>query len=201
MLTLYDATLSANCYKVRLFCALLGQPIELAPIDLLAKDQKSTGHLQRNPFGQVPVLVDDGLTLRDSQAILVYLARTYADEQWLPNDAEGLARVAQWLSCASNEIWSGPARARACRRFGRDGYDAAAANAQAFLPVLDAHLGSRQWLELDRPTIADIACYPYVALAPEGDISLEPYAAIRAWCGRVQALPNYLPMPGLPLNG
>jgi len=42
--------------------------------------------LARNPFGQVPVLVD-GCHLPDAQAILVYLARQYGGEEWLPLDA------------------------------------------------------------------------------------------------------------------
>ena len=34
----------------------------------------------------------------------------------------------------------------------------------------------------------------YVAHAPEGDVSLEPYAAVRAWLGRIQSLPGFVPM-------
>jgi glutathione S-transferase len=61
--------------------------------------------------------------------------------------------------------------------------------------ALETHLASRQWLELDRPTIADIAMYPYVAAAPEGGLSLEEYVAIRSWIERVRSLPFYIAMP------
>ena len=81
---LYDLELSGNCYKVRLLLALLGQDHELAPVDVLGGEQKSAAHLARNPFGEIPVLEDGEVVLRDSQAILVYLAREYGGETWLP---------------------------------------------------------------------------------------------------------------------
>jgi glutathione S-transferase len=62
---------------------------------------------------------------------------------------------------------------------------------------MEAHLARQQWLALDRPTIADIACMPYVALSHEGGISLEPYPAVKAWIERVKALPGFIPMSGL----
>ena len=61
--------------------------------------------------------------------------------------------------------------------------------------VMEDHLGTHHWLTLDRMTIADIACFPYVALAPDANIPLDEYAAIRAWIGRMQALPGYVPLP------
>jgi glutathione S-transferase len=63
--------------------------------------------------------------------------------------------------------------------------------------VLDGHLASNDWLAAGRPTVADVACYPYVALAPEGEISLAPYKNVIAWIARIQALPGYIAMPGI----
>src|SRR5215510_2155172 len=96
-LTLHDLELSGNCYKVRLFCALLGIPLELVPVDFLAGAHKRTPLIERNPFGEIPILEDGELVLRDSQAILVYLARKYGGETWLPTDAAGMAEVVTWL--------------------------------------------------------------------------------------------------------
>ena len=48
-----------------------------------------------------------------------------------------------------------------------------------------------------RYRIADIACYPYVALAPEGGIELAPYPAVSAWLKRIRALPGHVGMPGI----
>ncbi|WP_199797218.1 glutathione S-transferase N-terminal domain-containing protein, partial [Erythrobacter sp. QSSC1-22B] len=71
---LYDLELSGNCYKVRLFLALIGQPYTLRPVAFLDGEHRTKDFIARNPFGEIPVLVDGDVLLRDSQAILVYLA-------------------------------------------------------------------------------------------------------------------------------
>jgi glutathione S-transferase len=60
-------------------------------------------------------------------------------------------------------------------------------------------LAGRAFLAHDAATIADLACYSYVAHAPEGGISLDPYPNIRAWLARVEALPGFVPMPRSPV--
>ncbi|HSB96754.1 MAG TPA: glutathione S-transferase [Spongiibacteraceae bacterium] len=199
MLTLYDFTLSGNCYKVRLLLSFLGLAHEVIAVDLPARAQKSTEFLQINTLGQVPTLDDDNILIRDSQAILVYLARRYGDESWLPNDAEGLALVMQWLSNAANEIAHGLAAARAFHLMNRPGIDIELATQRslALLDAMDKHLQTRQWLELERPTIADVACFPYIALAHQGHIAILEYPHVAAWVARFKKLPRFIAMPGL----
>ena len=69
--------------------------------------------------------------------------------------------------------------------------------AARILPLIEARLADHDWLALDRPTIADCAVLPYVALAPEGGVSLGDVPHIRAWIARVKALPGFAPMPGV----
>jgi glutathione S-transferase len=195
---LYDAAASGNCHKVRMLLSILGIAHEVIPINLLGMEQKTSAHMARNPLGTVPVLEDGDVTICDSQAILVYLASKHGGEAWLPRDPVGQAKVQQWLSFAVNELWNGPALARANLLFGRD-IDLARAQAAAniSLAVMDQHLEANDWLALGRPTIADIACYPYSALAEEGEISLAPFAALAAWFERIKALEGYVSMAGL----
>ncbi|MDX5373877.1 MAG: glutathione S-transferase family protein [Pseudomonadaceae bacterium] len=196
---LHDFTLSGNCYKVRLFLALLGRDVELLPVDLRGGAQKQPDFLALNPRGQVPVLVDDGQAIYDSQAILVYLAKRYADASWYPQDALGQARVAAWLSFAAGEVARGPGQARLHALFRAPGdSEEAQRRAVQTLELLDAHLSRHSWLaEGTTPTIADLAVYPYVALAGDGGVDLAPYAHIAAWFARIRALPGYIDMPGL----
>ena len=63
--------------------------------------------------------------------------------------------------------------------------------------MLDKQLEKNEWLVLGRPTIADISVFVYVALAPMGDISLEPYPNVLAWIERIKKLPNFFPIEGL----
>lgn len=195
---LYDAAASGNCHKVRMLLSILGIAHEVIPINLLGMEQKTSAHMARNPLGTVPVLEDGDVTICDSQAILVYLASKHGGEAWLPRDPVGQAKVQQWLSFAVNELWNGPALARANLLFGRD-IDLARAQAAAniSLAVMDRHLEANDWLALGRPTIADIACYPYSALAEEGEISLVPFAALAAWFERIKASEGYVSMAGL----
>ena len=195
---LYDLELSGNCYKVRLFAALAKIPLEMVPVDFMGGEHKRPPLTNLNPWGELPILEDGKVVLRDSQAILVYLAAQYGDENWLPRDAAGLGEVMQWLSTSANELQNGPCAARLADKFG---YAIDKANtlqrADRILPLIEAHLAAHQWLALGRPTIADCAVMPYVALAPEGGISLEAYPNIRQWIARIKALPGFIPMPGI----
>jgi glutathione S-transferase len=195
---LYDLEPSGNCYKVRLFAALAKIPLEIIPVDFMNGEHKRAPLIDLNPLGEVPILDDTPVVLRDSQAILVYLATKYGGESWLPRDPADMAEVMQWLSTAANEIQNGPGAARLVDKFGYaiDKADAVK-RAGNILPVIDAHLAEHQWLALDRPTIADCAVMPYIALSHEGGISLQPYPHITEWIRRIKALPGFIPMSGI----
>lgn len=196
---LYDFLRSGNAYKVRLQLALLGLEYESVGVDVFAGEARTPEFLRLNPRAQIPVLDDAGTIIWDSQAILVYLARRYGDESWLPAAPADMARVMQWLAFAGNEGLFGMARARAVRQFGRPwNYEECVALAQSGLNVLEGHLQSNDWLCAAHVTIADIACFAYTALLGEADLSLDDRPAVRTWLGRVQALPGYVDMPGIP---
>lgn len=199
MIQLYGHELSGNSYKVRLFLSLLNLESEWIKVDLMTAEHKGSEHLARNPFGQVPVLVDGDVTLPDAQAILVYLARQYGGEAWLPLDALPLAQVIRWLSTAAGEVRQGPENARLYYLFGATNINIERATQKAdfILTQLDKHLSTRTWLEFERPTIADIAVFPYVALASDGKINLDAYPHVLAWIDRVKQLPGYIPIAGL----
>jgi len=162
MIKLYGHEISGNVYKVRLLLALLNLDYEYIRVDLLKGEHKSPEYLKLNSFGQVPLLVDGEQIIADSQAILVYLARKYGNEQWLPIEAESLSQVVRWLSTTAGEIRQGVEHARLFHLLG--------------------------------PTIADIAAFPYIALASDGKVSLEPYPHILSWIERIKKLPNFVDM-------
>ena len=195
-LTLYGHELSGNSYKVKLFLELLELEYEWVKVDLLKGEHQSPEFLALNPFGQVPVLIDGDTQLADAQAILVYLAQQYGGPQWLPLDALSLAQVVRWLSMAVGEVRQGPEHARLYHVFGVTSIniDRATRQAEQILTPLDRHLNERTWLEFERPTIADLAVFPYIALAPDGEISLENYPNVLAWIDRVKHLPGFVGM-------
>lgn len=192
---LYDYPISGNCYKVRLLLSLLGCDYERVPVDILNGGTATADFLQLNPRGQVPVLRDGEAVIWDSMAILVYLARRYGDNRWLPSEPLAEARVMQWLAVSENELLYGLARARAVKRLGRP-FDLAQCkkDGHAGLAAMASRLGEGDWLAAEHATIADIACYPYVALAHEGEVSLDNYPSVSAWLARVSELPGWVAM-------
>jgi glutathione S-transferase len=195
---LYDLELSGNCYKVRLFLSLIGKSYDLVPVDFLAGAHKKPPLSEMNPFGEIPILVDGDLVLRDSQAILIYLARKYGGEAWLPTEASAMAQVAKWLMVAENEVARGPNDARLHDKFGyKLDHAAAVAKSERLLDIFESHLKARAWLAHERPTIADIACYPYLALGHEGRAPIGNRPNILSWVARIKALPNYVGMPAI----
>lgn len=205
MIRLYNYELSGNCYKLRLLMGLLGVAYERVPINFYpAKEHKSEGFLAINPLGQLPVIEDDGgVRLRDAQAILVYLASKYDPHQaWFPADPQVRAQVMLWLATAE-DITRTASAARLHDTFGFE-FDIAQCrrDAHKLFAMIDDHLADgeiegRQWLADQGPTIADIACFPYVALAPEGGISLDDYPALRRWVLRVKGIPGFVGMPSI----
>ncbi|MEH6435108.1 glutathione S-transferase family protein [Massilia sp. DD77] len=195
-LILHGTALSGHTHRVELFLNLLGLPYRR--IDAPAPVRKTAEFLGLNPLGQIPVLQDGELVLSDSNAILVYLAKRYAPgSAWLPEDPAGAARVQRWLSLAAGEIAFGPAKARVSARFGDTGMPPELMQRLASLALgfMESSLERQAFLAGEHPTLADLACYAYVAHAPEGGIALAPYPQVRAWIARVQALPGFVAMP------
>jgi len=192
---LHGMSISGHSHRVRLFCALLGLPVEWVEVDVFKGEHRLPGMLGLNPMGQVPVIEDGETVVPDSNAILVYLARRYAEPgQWLPEDALGAARVQRWFSLAAGELADGPASARVTCLVGREPTPAQLKTAQRLFRVMELALQEQAFLAGPAPTLADIAMYSYTAHAPEGGVSLEPYPALRAWVARIEALPGFVGM-------
>lgn len=200
---LYDYVLSPDCYKVRLLAALTGAKITLRAVDFHpGAEHRTPPFLMLNPAGTIPVMEDDGLILTDSSAILTYVAAK-AGPAWLgDDDAVMRARVAQWLAFAqrlsasigkarTHDMLQKPADIDACR----------AAGVQCLREIeaalVEQGIRGARFLAGDRPTLADIACFPHSMLAPDGGISVDPYPSIRLWTRRIRALPGFIEMPGI----
>jgi len=169
-------------------------PLDIIDVDLAVGAHKAPPFTAFNPWQQVPVLQDGQTVIWDSQAILVYLAEKYGRTEWWPAEPTARARVVEWLSVSVNEIQHGPADARLVKKFDYPlRYDDALAASTRTLSVINQHLACHVWLAGEqRPTLADCAAYPYLALAPEGGISLDAFPALRQWLSRVEALPGYI---------
>jgi len=192
---------SGHSHRAELFLSLLELPFERINVAIKEGAHKQPEFLKINPFGQLPVIDDNGVIVPDSNAILVYLASKYGDESWLPQEPIEAAKVQRWLSVATGQMVNGPAAARTVNVFGaKIDHERARTIANNIFKIMDVHLEEKEFLVGSHPTIADIANYTYTNLAPEGDISLEPYPNIRAWLGRIEQLPGFIPMIKTPVG-
>jgi glutathione S-transferase len=198
MLTLYDHPRSGNCHKVRLMLSMLGLEYRSVFVDVTQGAGRAAWFTALNPLQQVPVLVDDEYVVWDSQAILAYLGRRSGTDLAGRTPRE-IGVIGQWLSFAANEIGNSLQPARLYHLLGED-IDIEAANAKSMrvLGILNDRLANEQWLACGRPTIADLACFPYVGLAHEARLPLQDFRHIAAWMQRITGLEGYVSMEGLP---
>lgn len=192
---LYDYVLSASCYKVRLMAALLGKNLTLRAVNFHpAREHKSPEMLALNPKGTLPILQDGDLILTDSADMLRCLTADALD--WRSSDDE------RWLGFASDLNESlGLARLHDVIGYEAD-IDKARSDGITALRKLEEHLTEQRFdgmtfLTGATPTIADIACFPNTALAPDGGVSLDPYPSIRLWMRAIRSLPGFIEMPGI----
>lgn len=198
---LYFHPISGHAHRARLFLSLIGADVDIVEVDLAKGEHKSPEYLAKNRFGQVPLLEDEGEYIADSNAIMVYAAKKFSRTDWLPEDALGAARVQRWLSVAAGQIAFGPGAARLVTIF-KAGFnpDEVIARAHAVLALIEAELEGREWIAADRPTIADLALYSYIARAPEGNVDLAAYANVKSWLARIEGLPGFVEFGKTPVG-
>lgn len=196
--TLYSYVLSGNCYKIRLMAALLGVEYETVAVDFYPGfEHRSEAMLALNPAGTLPVLKAGDLVLTETQAMLAWLARNHGPD-WMPDDP----KLLEWLGFASRLTGSvGLARLHAMLDWPIDvdaTYTAATRDLRTLeLALIDRVFDGQTWLVGDRPTIADIACFPYAALSPDAGFEHDGHPAIRNWLYAIRGLPGFITMPGI----
>ena len=204
-ITLYDFEVSASCYKVRLLLSLLGLDYARVAVNFYPGfEHRQPAFLDINPLGQLPVLRDGDLTLRDAQAILTYLARKYDPAfRWLPSEPTLFGEVMMWLFFAASELSTATAaRLHDILAFPVDEASAKTAARRAFRIMDDAMTGREHdgasWFVGETATLADIALFPSIALSRDFGVEHDEYPALRRWMRRVRGIAGFIAMPGLP---
>lgn len=188
MLTLY-AFSTPNSVKIPIALEELGLDYDLRPVNIRKGEQRGDDFLVLNPNGKVPVLVDNGLTLAESGAILVHLAEKTG--RLLPSDPAARARAFQWLFVQMSG--TGPA-------FGQSGYwqklasepnPAATARYQTeadrLADVIDAHLAQNTWFAGADYSIADIAHFGWFWRREFAGVSFEGRPYLARWYAAMEA--------------
>jgi glutathione S-transferase len=204
MIRLYDYILSADCYKVRLLCALLG--VNYAPVKVNVhpgREHLSPDFVRINPRQSIPVLEDGERRICDTNAILIHLARRYDQSgRWLPKDDTSLDHVMEWLGFAAKELDLLQTLRMRSITAGGEPSPQELETAHAYLTIIEDYLAegeltARPWLAGQTPTIADIAVFTPAALAADGGVALDRYPALWRWLDRVKRLDGFIVMPGV----
>ncbi len=191
---LYDSGWSGNCYKVRLLFALLGVQYEREELDVFDRSDRPGVIGDLNPALRVPTLVlEDGRALAESGAILFHFAE---GTEYLPSDRYERAQVLQWMFFEQYDIEPNVAVARFWTlgdvSVSDELREPKMVAGHRALAALERHLSPHRFLVGERYSIADIAVYGYVHVAPEGGFSLQDYPAVRAWLIRVADHPGHI---------
>jgi glutathione S-transferase len=188
MMKVYGDSISGNCLKIKWTADLLGIAYRWIETGVLAGETRTPAYLAMNPAGQVPlVLLDDGRTLAQSNAIITWLAE---DSQLIPVDAYDRAKMNEWLFWEqySHEPYVAVARFQV-HYLGKAVADLeprVVERGQGALRLLDDALATADYLVGDRLTLADIALVAYTRVAHEGGFVLADYPAVQRWIARVE---------------
>jgi maleylacetoacetate isomerase len=184
---LYSFFNSSTSYRVRIALALKGLPYDYAGINLRSGEQGRAEYRELSPAGIVPTLVDDGVVLTQSLAIIDYLDRKYPGPRLLPDDPLQRARaleIAQTIACEIHPLnnirvlnhltgahgLSAEAKSAWYRHWVDEGLGA--------VEVLLARLSVRAYCVGDTPSVADICLVPQVANALRMGCDLSRFARV-----------------------
>jgi glutathione S-transferase len=183
MLKIHGDLNSGNCLKVKWVCDVLARPYEWIAVDTLKGESRTPQFLALNGAGQVPVIVlDDGRTLAQSNAIIRYLAR---DSDLIPEDAYHQAKMDEWLfweqyshepyiaTCRFQMVYLGRPVSDLDTDKVKRGYFA--------LARMEQQLLHQRYFVGERLSLADIALLAYTRVAHQGGFHLDGYGAIRRW--------------------
>ncbi len=194
----YGDSISGNCYKIQLLCAQLDIPHDWREIDILAGDTRAPEFLAMNANGKIPLLVlPDSRYLAESNAIICYLAER---SKLAGSDSFSRAQILQWMFFEQYSHEPNIATSRFIIKYLGSPPDRQASleekrvGGHKALDVMEKQFSDSEFIAGPEYSIADIALYAYTHVADEGGFDLKEYPEVRAWLGRVEATPAYVPM-------
>lgn len=199
---IYGHPMSTCTQKALVVCAEKGHDVEVVVIDLMKGEHKQPAFLEKQPFGVVPVLEDDGFVLYESRAIMRYLDQKLPGASLTPSDLKERAQMEQWISV--EQSYFSPAalkimfqRLFAPMRGAQPDEAIVEQGRQEVTRVLDVAgktLAKQEYFAGSAFTLADITWMPYVQYlfaAGCGDlVTSNPH--VSAWWKRVSERPSWL---------
>ena len=187
-LTIYGDSISGNCLKVKWTADRLGLAYDWVEVNVVAGATRTPEFRALNPAAQVPtVLLPDGRTLAQSNAIIVHLAE---GTPLIPTDSYWRAKMFEWLFWEqySHEPYIAVRRYQ-IRYLGKAESELdprLTIGGEAALARMQAWLAASPFLVNGDLSLADICLVAYTRMAHEGGFDLAQYPAVQDWVRRVE---------------
>jgi GST-like protein len=183
MIDLYTWT-TPNGRKVSIALEELGLPYKSHPIDISKDEQFAPAFLKISPNNRIPAIVDNdnGMSLFESGAILIYLADKTGN--LMPKDGEGRYRVIEWLMWQMGGIGPMLGQVHHFVKYnkGKAPYaeERYSKEAHRLYGVLDRRLEGRDFI-CDEYSIADIATWPWISRFEWQEIDMNKFPNVKRW--------------------
>ncbi|CAN7180101.1 glutathione S-transferase N-terminal domain-containing protein [Rhizobium leguminosarum] len=172
-----------NSMKVAVLLHELDLPFDVTPIDISKGEQHSPEFRTVNPNGKVPALVDDGVKVFDSHAILLYLAAKH--DKFIPTDPAKKAAMLSWLQLVATGLSPFSGQAIHFLHYAPEDLPYAKTRylneVSRTYKVLDERLAVSDWLAGNEYTVADMALWGWAASAGYifGEEGLNGFPAVK----------------------
>ena len=184
---------SPNCRKVSAVIELLGTDVKYEFVDLFKGQQANADFQAINPNGMVPVLVDGGTTVLESNCILIYLAEKAGSDLW---SEETKLEILQWMFWEQSHFMYATGLLFFQRlikpMMGKEPdetrIEESMAKFRRHAKALDGHLAERKWLVGDAMTLADLAVAANLTFTKATKLPLEEYSNVQRWYGAIEEL-------------
>jgi len=194
-ITLYHDVPSSNCDRVKIALDEKGLSYERIRVRLAMNEQKSPEFLKLNPYGKIPVLVEEGQVLFESCIINEYLDEKYPDPPLMPEDpylrGRGRVLVDYALNYAHEPYWAlrGEMRKPVAER-NSTGIENSRNRLRELMVYLENALGEREYF-LGELSLADIAIAPrFLRAETYGALPAPSLPRLSAWLERLKQRPS-----------
>jgi glutathione S-transferase len=195
MIRLYDYPDCPFSQKVRVVLAEKDLEYERVHVDLRKGEQRAPEFLKLNPYGKVPVLIDEDVVVYDSTIINEYLDEEYPNPLLMPEDSAGRARVRQLEDFCDNSFT--PPAGIVLAEIHKVEAERDAEKVRKYqgeltrvLSRLESSLESKQYLAGEF-SLADVAFVPRVMILPQLGVEVDGRLPnVAAWIGRLRDRPS-----------